>query len=678
QDRNKVNVDKITIAENVVGIIKAGWTTFEISDDFVWDFSELKVTGSLNVRFGALDTDTTMPTSGNVFVNEEGNVLAINFAGLRRTTNTKIELYLEGLAVAPDKDAKKDGYFGTTITMDVEEADHFENAAGNRVPPAGDPAYTKSGIKAVSDVTIAKFEDYGLSLAFDVSSSKATEAFSGDIEINGGQETDDDLAVIKFKENTSKSWFVQRGIDFTLTDAEGKDLGDDKVKFVSFEVTGQTDVPGISKGSGGSLTVDEGGTGSVDFARDRVTVTGTSDIADSKLGEMTIKTVISAAADFTGDVFLNVSGSGTTDNNVEPLKIATITAPITVETKTTNVAIGYQTYNVADITITETKKGALKKNKNLELSVREFASYATDYYADDVYFNPLKSDAYQLLEGDLKVGTIKTNRNAISIEIKTDSKTASKFSLSGLAIKADHSVPYGSYDILVGGPAWVENHDNSNVTTDDKEPRFDAEGIAFINYVRVATPGEELSIAKNVVVTQGSLAAIVDGKEVTMTAATYIDPATNRTMLPLRAVAELFGINEQSINWDMKNGVATIFVGTKIITFSDRTTQMTVNGQAIEMVDENGVSVKATINPENDRIYIPMRQLGIAFGVEVLWNPTTAQAIFNPTADQKAALAAPVVEPEVTTEEGTTTEGTTTEGTTTEGTTTTTTPNTTA
>ena len=112
----------------------------------------------------------------------------------------------------------------------------------------------------------------------------------------------------------------------------------------------------------------------------------------------------------------------------------------------------------------------------------------------------------------------------------------------------------------------------------------------------------------------GSVVSVtVNGKAVTWTdAAPFIDK-NNRTMVPLRAVADAMGL---TVDWDGEAREAVFSNGSKTIYFPiGSTTARTGDGKNIQM-DTAAVIVK-------DRTFAPIRYLAEYFGYTVGWNDAT-------------------------------------------------------
>lgn len=98
----------------------------------------------------------------------------------------------------------------------------------------------------------------------------------------------------------------------------------------------------------------------------------------------------------------------------------------------------------------------------------------------------------------------------------------------------------------------------------------------------------------------------------------YIDE-NNRTMVPLRAVAEALGM---TVSWDAYRREASFSVGTKTLTFPIG---------SVEAVKEDGTTVKmdtaAVIN--SNRTYAPIRYLAEYFGYTVEWDSAAKTVLIS-------------------------------------------------
>lgn len=628
--RKDVILDTVKITESVPNILKDGGTvklTLSSGYEFVNTKSDIKVTTALKNVF-------TPPTGGTDYDVNVVDVKIIDKTEIYLTlkqfadvSGRAVTIKIDGLKVSPDEDTEDTDYFGTTIKLTVE-------GASTTYPDPADSNKTitteKIGVDKKS-VEAALFLDYGVKVVFDKNDSKVTEAFSGKKDIKAGV-NGDDVAVIKFYELAASTWSAERDLEITLTDADGKVL--DGVKFKSFTIEDAENVA-VS----GSYDA-ENTSGKVVFKRTKVVVNTGAAVTKDKLGSFKFSVLFNASANFTGDVYVTVGGRAINNEKV-PLKVATITAPITVKTVKTNVPVGWQSYNVSGITVTENAAEALAKGKDITFTVKEPTAGTTS--RDDVIFNSVDKKAIKVDSGNISIGDATLDGNSIKATINKASTEASKFTLSGLTVKTYRDTPYGTYDLVVGGDSWVETFDpkfGDLKKGDDDKAMFDVEGFVYKGFIDVSTPGDTQTIARNVQVMIGTSTMIVDGKEIDMEIDSFIDTESGRTMIPLRAVAVALGISDDKVIWDGINRTVTIMVGSgtslRTVTFKIGEAVMTINGAPVPMVDENGTPVAPVITKETGRTFIPFRQLGTAFGIEVDFiNGSDRIAVFNPTPEQR-------------------------------------------
>ncbi len=112
--------------------------------------------------------------------------------------------------------------------------------------------------------------------------------------------------------------------------------------------------------------------------------------------------------------------------------------------------------------------------------------------------------------------------------------------------------------------------------------------------------------------TVGSNVYTYDDKTGYMPSPVWID-ANGRTLLPLRAVANTFGIDTNDILWDQQTQTVTILYGQKQISCTIGSNLLTVDGTVSEM------DTSPTI--QNGVTYLPFRPLLNAFGItEINWD----------------------------------------------------------
>ena len=112
----------------------------------------------------------------------------------------------------------------------------------------------------------------------------------------------------------------------------------------------------------------------------------------------------------------------------------------------------------------------------------------------------------------------------------------------------------------------------------------------------------------SLVFTVGSKSYYVNGKVQTMDTAPFIK--NGRTYLPLRFVADAFGVPSQGINW--ADGTATFDFRDKKVSVSPGSKTIVVNGAV--------VSIDAAPEVVSGRLMLPVRWVATAFGLSVTWN----------------------------------------------------------
>ncbi len=138
------------------------------------------------------------------------------------------------------------------------------------------------------------------------------------------------------------------------------------------------------------------------------------------------------------------------------------------------------------------------------------------------------------------------------------------------------------------------------------------------NYVYEETT--EIPAAKTEVkLTIGSKTAYINGEAKELDAAPI--NRNNRTMLPVRFLANAFGVDNDGIKWDAPTRTATLSNSSVTIVVTIDAPSMTVNGETVAL-DSPAII-------ENDRTYLPVRAIANALGVSndnISWDATTNTA----------------------------------------------------
>ncbi|MGO0121888.1 stalk domain-containing protein [Desulfothermobacter acidiphilus] len=119
----------------------------------------------------------------------------------------------------------------------------------------------------------------------------------------------------------------------------------------------------------------------------------------------------------------------------------------------------------------------------------------------------------------------------------------------------------------------------------------------------------------------------IDGTSYPMDAAPYIE--NGRVFVPFRYAATAVGIAPQDIEWNNSTRTLTLFKAGRVVQVKVGSNVLLVNGVELSM--------DAPAEIKNGRLYLPIRWLATALGVEVHWEPATATVIVgdsNPSASR--------------------------------------------
>ena len=451
---------------------------------------------------------------------------------------------------------------------------------------AGDMAEITVSGAGVSKTTleVAKFVDYGYT--WKAEDEEVPVIYSG--RENG----DTDLLKVTFKETAPDSFFTKRKATITLPEG---------VKFVSIDLSDKDEVKTV-----GTVSID---------SKDR-SVANIEDFefnADKK-GELEFEMEVEVSPDFTGDVVATFGGPAVTDE-LEAV-VATVVAPVTVKAEKTDVSIDYRNVEVANITITEAYPGALEKGKTLTISAEkmEFES----------------GMEWEVTEGDIKIDKVEKDKGTIDIKVKSESsKTASTIVLSNLKVYLDRTLPVGDYRLKVvenglgDDDAFFQTY-NDNAGDDD--PGFDVDSVTMVeDYIRVVTAGrdqDDSTFTTKITVKVGESTLTAGDKVVNLDAPAFIN-ADSRVMLPVRAVVEALS-GTVAIKWDDATKTAFFSMGSRVFSMTVGSTTMSINGTNVAMTTAPVIV--------NERIFIPLRDLGIALGLnddKIVWDDATKTATLN-------------------------------------------------
>jgi hypothetical protein len=521
---------------------------------------------------------------------------------------------------------------------------------------------------------------------------------------------------VTFQENVVNSWWLNHNTSFTLVDSTGTPYtGYNDVKFSSVNVT----VGNVTAQSFQTYTSNASwlnGNNSGNFL-DRYTTSNAGIYFNSSdtsvmlynlvrsdttaTSNVVIKFTLSAQADFTGDVYLKVdndmlsqlysvnqgspvvttisNGASTpltlADGTVNPtaIKVASFQPTVTITTTNNQLQIGYQNQTVSNIDIQENAPGMIQANALIQpgdvspdnMIDLYLGEYTTGQATPYMYFGPGATYTVNTADSGLNVSTFilqasqATGRlQDLQLVVSAQStKAAGEITIQNLIVNVDRTVPYGNYDLIVGGKALTDNSvgatgyndrilDANNINQDVQKGLdvFPSQGIVLDNFISIATPGANLTpftFQVDIVDQSDTATVTANGQASTynMGCQAYIDSNGNM-MVPMRFTSYALGVADNDVVWDGSNQTCTVFTTNKIYQFKVNSTYYTVNGTSLPLIDASGNPVAPVLTLASDgtyRMFLPFRAFGNAFGIPVGWDPDTSTATYNPSNGQNNA-----------------------------------------
>lgn len=310
------------------------------------------------------------------------------------------------------------------------------------------------------------------------------------------------------------------------------------------------------------------------------------------------------------DLTVSLEGAAIDSDDKQSVKIANIKEPLTFEIEKKDVNLGYKDVELGTITVTENFKEGFSpvyKSGRLSNDDLKFRVIPSDQYKD-IALSQMDSDYNQ--PGDTP-GSINDGQITGDILVKDGKIQRQSTEISKIVLKPRidlvRYLPEGKYDFKIDGIDEL----GSDVTIED-----------YINVI-TAADNKNTQYASDVkIVADGSTTTMtVGGTSKQMTAAAFIKD--DRTMLPLRDVANALGISDDGISF--YDGMATIFANGTFVQATNGSRELKVNGASIPMDTE------AYIDPATDRMYLPLGFIANAFGVTAQWDGTTKTATLNPS-----------------------------------------------
>ena len=289
------------------------------------------------------------------------------------------------------------------------------------------------------------------------------------------------------------------------------------------------------------------------------------------------------------------------DNNEVTATAITIKNPLKVETEPVTLKVGLQNQVGGKIVLSETDKEMFQQDGTITINVKD--TPAGIKFQEDCKF--------ESSEGIKRV-KVDTNKDGttITFTIKRDSKAAATITIPELHFTVDRTVPEGSYDIEIGGTAL--DKDGHKLTVKD----FIVIGTKNTGDLVNGANGLAAGTVKFVI---GESKYTVNDVVFEMSGAKSYIQEPGFTMVPVRYVAEAFGVSKENIL--ANGGVVTIFAGNRTVQLTNNSDVALVNGATVKM------ATKVVI--KDGRTYAPIGEIATILGIQKDWDSNTKTATFT-------------------------------------------------
>ena len=307
----------------------------------------------------------------------------------------------------------------------------------------------------------------------------------------------------------------------------------------------------------------------------------------SNINKFVIKLNIMPKKDFVGDITATFDGRGI--ENMSSVVAKVYDAINVDERKPDSITLGLGNQKLADLSFVETSAGALSEG--------EYILKLDPKYKGSV-FSSVKLEA----EGNIKVGSADVKNGTILFKVSGASTEPSKLTFSDLKFTIDRFGYEGDYTLLLANAK----------TPDDIIAKVTLFNVNAVAPETVKTP---VSNGIEFVIGSAEYKVTKDGntEQKTLDVAPYIAKG-NRTMLPLRAVAETL---DMEVKWDAKTSTATLNskdnTQTVVLTIGNKT--MLVNGKEVAL--DSAPEIK------DARTFLPVAQIANALNVKTAWDAST-------------------------------------------------------
>ncbi len=345
-----------------------------------------------------------------------------------------------------------------------------------------------------------------------------------------------------------------------------------------------------------------------------------NDITKKFKFEVTLE--IQTDANFSGDVTAVLSSSTNSVDVIEPVNIGTIAkveSRVGLDTKTSEVLVGYTSQPAADIKIAEKVAGEFEEDETFVLSLEDTV------YSNSAYgFNSAKVSAENaVITYIIGNGTIE-----ITLEDIIDPTKPVTINVTDVKVWSNAAVP--TYNAEGDAIQLIITSDNS-FEADSVFTRTAVDYIKFVNIIN--TENANSLYNQDVTVELGATqATLADGTKVDLYGASYIS-ADGNTMMPVKGTGYALGLQPEDIVYDGEAKMATFFLpGDKIAQITAGSSYAVIDGVKVPLLDAKGNLVSPVI--KDGRFYLPLRAASkTVFGVDTDFDAATKAVTLNPTTD---------------------------------------------
>ena len=579
--KNKILIKELLITENVAGSMNP--------DENEGFYLELP-SGYYFSRESGFKVDASVNVSGtsSVELKNGSRRLEVTFSDFTPATSSPGRIKITGLAIIPRNDA--DNITKEDIMIDIGNIGSGEMVTEETF---------KAGVIA----------DYGV--GFNTSGTVPT-ILNGFYDSSSASNEKVKSVKVVVSEDTANS--LINGGDLTLKIS-------DRAKIRAVKIEDAENLKSIN----GTVELGKAEHG-VEVKESKVILRGLerSDSDSSSKAKFTITFYLSVESGYEGDISLTISGdalrkSSSSSDDEQTFVIAKAVNPISVNVQTNNFKPG-TTVELEDIVLTENKVSNGKKNYS---AFEEDKTFVFGFKNNNNYLSIVGTPTVKVENGsvkDVRVNNSSRNGSNLSFKIKETSSGSniSKITISGLKVSSSASTPQGSYDLVVGGTAIAGNSTALIGTDSSKAASFSTDGIT------VAKLQYGGAIAMKVTI--GDRLAVINGKNVEMKVAPFIDPATGTTYMQVSDIVKATGMNCSFFDNRIHklNGMnINLFVTFGSRTFEQNTSSVRIYGETIPetMTNEQGLPVNMIIKDEYS--CLPLRYfVEKVLGQKISWNGT--------------------------------------------------------